>query len=234
MTSPYRIATTTPSRPLWIVTSLPAKASDFTRTRSETLILPRATGGHSLSHFASTRGCPSTTFENTSTTLTLPLSVRPEHSSASSSERTALPTFACTLSESNCRLTHSSSISERAASMIYLSEVEPWDSEGWLLAAHREDPGRREPLVKLALYFFARGEWDFAIAWAEKALAITERPLDYLSQEYAWGSVPFDILAVSSFWKGRGDEARKYGVLALLQEPGSSRLLGNLRFYVEL
>jgi glycosyltransferase involved in cell wall biosynthesis len=123
---------------------------------------------------------------------------------------------------------------ERAASMIYLSEVEPWGSEGWLLAAHREDPGRREPLVKLALYFFARGEWDFAIAWAEKALAITERPLDYLSQEYAWGSVPFDILAVSSFWKGRGDEARKYGVLALLQEPGSSRLLGNLRFYVEL
>jgi len=120
---------------------------------------------------------------------------------------------------------------ERAASMLYLAEVEPWNSEKWLLDAHREDPNRREPMVKLAMHYFDRNNWDAAITWARKAVSITEKPLDYLAKEYAWGSIPYDILAVSYYKKRRGDEARKYGILALLQEPTNQRLLGNLRFY---
>jgi glycosyltransferase involved in cell wall biosynthesis len=123
---------------------------------------------------------------------------------------------------------------ERSASMLYLAEAEPWNKETWLLAAHEEDPIRREPMVKLAMHYFAGGSWDSAITWAEKAVEITDKPLDYLAKEYAWGSVPYDILAVSYYKKGRGDEARKYGTLALLQEPTNQRLLGNLRFYAEI
>jgi tetratricopeptide (TPR) repeat protein len=123
---------------------------------------------------------------------------------------------------------------ERSASMLYLAEVEPWNKESWLFGAHEEDPVRREPMVKLSMHYFAEQDWDSAIAWAEKAVAITEKPLDYLAKEYAWGSIPYDILAVSYHKKGRGDEARKYGILALLQEPTNQRLLGNLRFYSEI
>jgi Tfp pilus assembly protein PilF len=123
---------------------------------------------------------------------------------------------------------------ERAASMLYLAEVEPFKAEQWLLDAHREDPNRREPMVKLAMHYFQRNNWDAAITWARKAVSITEKPLDYLAKEYAWGSIPYDILAVSYYKKKRGDEARKYGTLALLQEPTNQRLLGNLRFYSEI
>jgi tetratricopeptide (TPR) repeat protein len=123
---------------------------------------------------------------------------------------------------------------ERAASMLYLAEVEPWNKKSWILGAHEEDPLRREPMVKFAMHYFAEGDWDSAIVWAEKAVTITEKPLDYLAKEYAWGSIPYDILAVSYYKKGRGDGARKYGILALLQEPTNQRLLGNLRFYAEI
>jgi len=123
---------------------------------------------------------------------------------------------------------------ERSASMLYLAEVEPWNSEKWLLDANREDPNRREPMVKLAMHYFDRNNWDAAITWARKAITITEKPLDYLAKEYAWGSIPYDILAVSYYKKRRGDEARKYGILALLQEPNNQRLLDNLRFYSEI
>jgi len=122
---------------------------------------------------------------------------------------------------------------ERAASMMYLADVEPWKTEQWLLASHREDPNRREPMVKLALYYFKQENWDAAITWAGKAVEITEKPLDYLAQEFAWGSIPYDILAVSHYKKGRGDQSRKYGILAYLADP-TDRLLNNLRHYANI
>lgn len=123
---------------------------------------------------------------------------------------------------------------ERSASMLYLADIEPENTEQWLLDAHAEDPARREPIVKLAMYYFARDQWEPAITWARKAVSITEKPLDYLAKEYAWGSIPYDILAVSHYKRRRGDEARRYGILALLQEPKNERLFKNLRFYAEI
>jgi tetratricopeptide (TPR) repeat protein len=123
---------------------------------------------------------------------------------------------------------------ERAASMMFLSQCEPENAERWLLDAHAEDPLRREPMVKLAMHYFALNKWDDAIIWSRKAITIKEKPLDYLAQEYAWGSVPYDILAVSYYSKRRGEEARKYGIMALLEEPNNQRLLNNLKYYVSL
>lgn len=122
---------------------------------------------------------------------------------------------------------------ERAASMMYLAKLEPSDREAWLLGAVDEDPNRREPMVSLALYYYENDDWDAAIYWAEKAIEIREKPLDYLCQEFAWGSVPYDILAVSYYHKRRGDQARKYGILAYLEQP-TDRLRNNLRHYTEI
>lgn len=119
---------------------------------------------------------------------------------------------------------------ERSASMMYLAKVEPDNAEDWLIKAYREDSARREPMVSLALYYFGRSKWDDAILWARKAITIEDKPLDYLCQEFAWGSIPYDILAVSYYKKRRGDEARKYGILAYLQEP-TERLRENLKHY---
>jgi glycosyltransferase involved in cell wall biosynthesis len=122
---------------------------------------------------------------------------------------------------------------ERSASMMYLSRVEPESREKWLLSAHFEDSKRREPMVSLALYYYENKKWEDAIVWARKAITITEKPLDYLCQDFAWGSAPYDILAVSYYNRRMGDEARRYGILAYLQEP-SERLRNNLKHYAQI
>lgn len=122
---------------------------------------------------------------------------------------------------------------ERAASMINLSKCEPENKEKWLLLAHEEDPARREPMVSLALYYFQRTNYEAAAGWAEKALQIHTRPLDYLCEEYAWGSIPSDIAAVSWYNMGDKEKAMKFGIKALVEEPSNPRLLNNLRFYSE-
>ena len=38
-----------------------------------------------------------------------------------------------------------------------------------------------------------RGEWQLALAAAEAALKITERPKHYLTEPYAWGDLPQQI-----------------------------------------
>lgn len=121
---------------------------------------------------------------------------------------------------------------ERAASMINLSKCEPENKEQWLLMAHAEDPIRREPLVLLALYYFQRRDWVKAIDYADKAVRIKDKPMDYLCEEFAWGSVPWDILAVCHHNLGDNPKALRAGVKALLEDPNNTRLRDNLRFYL--
>jgi hypothetical protein len=46
--------------------------------------------------------------------------------------------------------------------------------------------------------------------------------------------VPYDVLANSYYHRRRGEEARKYGIMALLEDPNNDRLIDNLRHYVQI
>ena len=122
---------------------------------------------------------------------------------------------------------------ERAASMRYIAKMVGSDveREDWLLKAHGEDQGRREALVELAKHYYEQNMWEQCYQAATKALSIESKPLDYLCEEFAWGSDPWDYAAISAYRLGLFDKAVQYGTKALELNPNDHRLLTNLAFY---
>lgn len=120
---------------------------------------------------------------------------------------------------------------ERAASMRYLSKCEPENSEHWLKLAVAESY-RREPLVDLSKLYHDLGNWEQCLHYSQLALAITEKPLDYLCEADAWGWLPHDLAALASYHLGDKDAAKKHGEAALSLNPSDKRLATNLEFYV--
>jgi glycosyltransferase involved in cell wall biosynthesis len=118
---------------------------------------------------------------------------------------------------------------ERARSMRYLYEITQ-DVE-WLFKAYEEDPMRRETRVDLAFYYYKLEDWEKCYEWATKATHILERPLDYLTEAFAWGSMPHDLAAISSYNLGKFVEAEIYGHAALELSPSDARLVDNLKYY---
>jgi glycosyltransferase involved in cell wall biosynthesis len=120
---------------------------------------------------------------------------------------------------------------ERAASMRYLAKIEIENTREWLEKAIAEDPGRREALVELSQYFYNYGDWQNCYWRALDAIKITEKPLDYLCEEFAWSELPYDLAAISAHNLGFKEEAIKYGEIASQLSPSDTRLSNNLNFY---
>lgn len=120
---------------------------------------------------------------------------------------------------------------ERAAAMRYLAKCEPENREKWLVQAHLESPNRREALVELAQHLYSVESWASCLHFAQKALQIKEKPLDYLCEEFAWGALPWDLAAISAHYLGNKKAAVLYGAKALELSPNDARLKANLSFY---
>lgn len=121
---------------------------------------------------------------------------------------------------------------ERAASMRYLAKCSSMNREHWLIMATIEDSGRREPLVDLAQYYYEMADWNKCYFAAINALKIIEKPLDYLCEEFAWGSLPWDLAAISAHHlPDHKDEALELGTKALELDPTNERLANNLVYY---
>lgn len=120
---------------------------------------------------------------------------------------------------------------ERAASMRYIAKCEPENAREWYEKAIAESPGRREPLVELAQYFYSRRDWQNCYWRALDAIAIEEKPLDYLCEEFAWNELPYDLAAIAAHNLGFKEESIKYGEKAVELNPADSRLASNLGFY---
>lgn len=122
---------------------------------------------------------------------------------------------------------------ERAASYRYLAKCEPHNAAKWLVKAVEEAPGRREALVELAMHHYEHSQWEKCRAVILDALSIKSKPLDYLCEEFAWGYLPYDLAAISSYKLGLTDDAMSYGQEALRMNPTDKRLLDNLKYYEE-
>lgn len=120
---------------------------------------------------------------------------------------------------------------ERAASMRYLAKCLPEQAYSWLEEAISESPGRREPLVELAQYYYAREDWQNCYWRALDAIKITEKPMDYLCEEFAWNELPYDLAAISAYNLGFKEEAVEYGEKALELNSTDERLATNLAWY---
>jgi glycosyltransferase involved in cell wall biosynthesis len=119
---------------------------------------------------------------------------------------------------------------ERAASMRYLAKMTD-ETEDWLKKSIAQAPGRREALVDLSQYYYKNGDWENCLKFAEEALDIKEKPLEYLCEEFAWGSAPWDFAAIAAYNLGITDVALEYGMKAVELSPTDERLQRNLIFY---
>lgn len=118
---------------------------------------------------------------------------------------------------------------ERSRSMRYLAELLPGERESWLLRAVGECPDRREPWVDLAQHYYEIHNWEGCYAAATRALAVTDRPVEYLSEPHAWGPRPYDLAALAAYHLGL--PAVELGQAALDLAPHDERLAGNLEWY---
>lgn len=120
---------------------------------------------------------------------------------------------------------------EKAASFRYLAKCEPENAKEHLQAAIALAPYRREAYVELAQIAHDLQNWKLCYDNAVAALGIIEKPLDYLCEDFAWGYLPWDLAAVSSYHLGKMGEALSYGKQALALNPSEARLAQNINFY---
>lgn len=118
---------------------------------------------------------------------------------------------------------------ERAASMRYLYKLT--GKVSWLDAAVAECPERREAWVDLARHQYEEADWHGCLRSATAALRITERPLEYLTEAFAWGALPHDLAAIAAYRCGYWAQAAFHGMAALRIDPYDARLVSNLSFY---
>ncbi len=121
---------------------------------------------------------------------------------------------------------------ERSAAMRYMAKcLGSEDREKYLLMALREASKRREPLVDLSLFYFDKNDWKNSLRYAKEATKISDKPLEYLCEDFAWGSIPYDLVAVSSYYLGYYDQAILFGKKAIKLDPENNRLLENYKLY---
>lgn len=79
-------------------------------------------------------------------------------------------------------------------------------SEKFLLQAIEENDMRREPLMLLAVAKFKENDWQACYDLTIKALQITKKYVGLTTGEYAWGFLPYNLLAVSEHNKDTHSE----------------------------
>lgn len=122
---------------------------------------------------------------------------------------------------------------ERAASMRYLAKCELDQQLVWLQKAIAEAPGRREPLVEMAIYHYEQENWEACYSASKEAIAIATKPLDYLCEDFAWGERPWDLAALSAYHLGKHQEAVELNEKAMQLAPSDERLKVNHSFYLQ-
>jgi glycosyltransferase involved in cell wall biosynthesis len=123
---------------------------------------------------------------------------------------------------------------ERARAYRYLAQCEPEKAHMHLLMALMEDSSRREPLIDMAMLHYKNESWTECYSYAIEALEITEKPLDYLCEEFAWGALPYDLAALSAYHLGKIKDAINFAKKAVSLDPNDERLINNLKFYTDL
>jgi hypothetical protein len=124
---------------------------------------------------------------------------------------------------------------ERAGAMRLIAQMNPLARIEWLEKAASEYPTQREPLVDLAHAHYEEENWPACLEAASRALDIKERPVDFPSEDYAWGHEPWDLAAIASHRLGLREQAIVYGrkAIELSDTAARERLQKNLDLYLE-
>ena len=124
---------------------------------------------------------------------------------------------------------------EKAYALRYLAKCAPDQAEEYLMQSI-ETFNCREGVLALANHYYIMKQWAECRLTAKEGLKITERYNNFMSEEWAWGHMAYDLVAISAWQLEDWDEAVYFGELAVQKcnaEADKPRLEDNLKFYKE-
>jgi tetratricopeptide (TPR) repeat protein len=121
---------------------------------------------------------------------------------------------------------------ERCASMrfigrCYIGLNNYKEAKKWLTKAILEAPYLRDPYVERALLAYIEEDWDETEKNCNDALKIKENKKTYINETFSYDHTIYDLLSLSSYYKGNYEDAFIYINEALKISPENERLIEN-------
>ena len=89
---------------------------------------------------------------------------------------------------------------------------------------------RREPLMRLAEYYSAKGMHQQVIAYCEAALSVTQLPF-YSNHQPYYENVPHELLYLAYWWVGNKEKSKEHYLKALAFCPKNPKYIQDGKFY---
>jgi glycosyltransferase involved in cell wall biosynthesis len=89
---------------------------------------------------------------------------------------------------------------------------------------------RREPLMRLAEYYFAKNLHRQVVAYCEAALTVTQLPF-YSNHQPYYENVPHELLYISYWWLGNKEKSKEHYLKALAFCPTNQKYISDGKFY---
>lgn len=124
---------------------------------------------------------------------------------------------------------------EAATSMIFMGDCYAYmgnidEMLKWYVKSVDHCPERREPLMKLAEYYFKTNRHLQAIIYAEAALSIEKTPF-YSNDEKNYKDGPHSMLYVSYWWMGNKEKSKEHWKKAIAFCPTNPKYIDDGKFY---
>jgi len=125
---------------------------------------------------------------------------------------------------------------EAAQSMLYIGDCyrAMGDVDNMLIwwTKSFEKEARREPLMRIAEYYYGRGMHQQTIAYCEAALSVTQLPF-YSNHVPYYENIPHEFLYTSYWWVGKKDKSKEHWEKALAFCPTNQKYISDGQFYKE-
>jgi len=118
----------------------------------------------------------------------------------------------------------------RVMGRCYNSLNDNYGAERAFHLAAAEAPNTREPWCELAMLMYRQCRWAECLAYAMRALQITNREAVYTVDPEVWGSQPHDLAAVAAWQMGLKETAIEQAKLAVALSPDDKRLQDNVKW----
>jgi glycosyltransferase involved in cell wall biosynthesis len=124
---------------------------------------------------------------------------------------------------------------ERAQSMLHIGECYQYigkfdETLKWYMKALDICPERREPLMKLAEYYFSKNSPKHVIVYAEAALTINGGSFYSNFQPY-YTNLPHELLYWAYWWAGDRNKSRMHYDIAFSMKPNHPKYISDRQFY---
>ena len=93
-----------------------------------------------------------------------------------------------------------------------------------------EKEARREPLMRLAEFYFGKGMYPQVVLYAEAALTITQLPF-YSNHQPYYENIPHELLYIAHWWLGNKEKSKEHWKKAITMKPTHPRYLKDAQFY---